>query len=132
MSIDPVLHSLISAATQKQLDDKLNVLFDIVDVDESGLISFEEMKMGFLRIAGGIMGILSMEEYEAITRGGEYLDENGELDRENFKLLMNEQLRAYVQRKLAQYIRAVGKEDPSQVPSHFSPAKAKLRPTGGL
>ena len=132
LSIDPVLHSLISAATQKQLDDKLNVLFDIVDVDESGLISFEEMKMGFLRIAGGIMGILSMEEYEAITRGGEYLDENGELDRENFKLLMNEQLRAYVQRKLAQYIRAVGKEDPSQVPSHFSPAKAKLRPTGGL
>ena len=115
LSIDPVLHSLISAATQKQLDDKLNVLFDIVDVDESGLISFEEMKMGFLRIAGGIMGMLSMEEYEAITRGGEYLDENGELDRENFKLLMNEQLRAYVQRKLAQYIRAVGKEDPSQV-----------------
>ena len=28
LSIDPVLHSLISATTQKQLDDKLNVLFD--------------------------------------------------------------------------------------------------------
>jgi len=115
LSIDPVLHSLISATTQKQLDDKLNVLFDIIDVDESGLISYEELKMGFLRIAGGVMGPLSMEEYEAITRGGEYVNERGELDRENFKLVINEQLRAYVERKLAQYIRAVGKEDPSQV-----------------
>ena len=124
LSIDPVLHSLISATTQKQLDDKLNVLFDIIDVDESGLLNFEEVRSGFLRIAGGVMGTLSMEEYEAITRGGEYLNEMGELDCESFKLVMNEQLRAYVQRKLAQYIRAIGKEDPSQVDSLSPPAKS--------
>ena len=124
LSIDPVLHSLISATTQKQLDDKLNVLFDIVDGDESGYINYEELKMGFLRIAGGVMGTMSMEEYEGITRGGEYVNENGELDRESFKLVMKEQLHIYVQRKLAQYIRAIGKEDPSQV-SHLSPP-AKL------
>ena len=115
MSIDNILHSLISCATSKQLEHKLDILFDVVDTDESGCISFEEMRSGFLKLSGNKSAeVLTLEEFEAITRGGEYLDESGGLNRDSFKLVMGEQLRTYVQRKLAQYILAIGKDDPSQ------------------
>jgi Ca2+-binding EF-hand superfamily protein len=114
MSIDSILHSLISCATSKHLDHKLDILFDVIDTDEGGGVSFEEMRNGFLKLSGGNSEALSLEEFEAITRGGEYLNECGEVERDGFKQVMGEQLRTYVQRKLAQYIIAVGKEDPSQ------------------
>ena len=114
MSIDPILHSLISFTTMKQLNDKLDLLFDVIDTDESRQVSFEEMQTGFLKLADGAGSALTMEEFEAISRGGEYLNSAGEMDVENFKVAMTEQLRVYVQRKLAQYILAIGKEDPSQ------------------
>ena len=114
MSIDSILHSLISCATSKHLDHKLDILFDVIDTDEGGGVSFEEMRNGFLKLSGGNSEALSLEEFEAITRGGEYLNECGEVERDAFKQVMGEQLRTYVQRKLAQYIIAVGKEDPSQ------------------
>ena len=114
MSIDSILHSLISCATSKHLDHKLDILFDVIDTDEGGGVSFEEMSNGFLKLSGRNSEALSLEEFEDITRGGEYLNESGEVDRDGFKQVMGEQLRTYVQRKLAQYIIAVGKEDPSQ------------------
>ena len=114
MSIDSVLHSLISFTTLKQLNDKLDILFDVIDTDESDSLSYEEIKSGFLKVSGGTFGELTMEEFETINKGGEYLDDAGQMDRQNFKLAMTEQLRIYVQRKLAQYMLAIGKEDPSQ------------------
>jgi hypothetical protein len=116
MSIDNILHSLISCATSNHFEHKLDILFDVIDTDESGCVSFEEMRRGFLKLSGGknSLNLLTLEEFEAITRGGEYLDESGGLNRDSFKLVMSEQLRTYVQRKLAQYILVIGKDDPSQ------------------
>ena len=133
MSIDNILHSLISCATSNHLEHKLDILFDVIDTDESGCVSFEEMRIGFLKLSGGknSLNLLTLEEFEAITRGGEYLDESGGLNRDSFKLVMSEQLRTYVQRKLAQYILAIGKDDPSQE-LIFSALKSLATDSGSL
>ena len=78
MTIDPLLHSLATCSTTPQLHQRLTHLFEVIDLDESKSISFEEMQVGFNKLASVVPGarvgdILSMEEFEAISRGGEYV-----------------------------------------------------------
>ena len=142
MTFDPLLHSLATCSTTPQLHERLKHLFEVIDLDENKSISFEEMQVGFDKLASVVPGarvgeMLSMEEFEAISRGGEYVNADGEMSLENFKTgtsnlllfrtcagncqsntfclaAMIEQVRMYAQRKLTQYIMAVGNEDPSQ------------------
>jgi Ca2+-binding EF-hand superfamily protein len=90
MTIDPLLHSLATCSTTPQLHQRLTHLFEVIDLDESKSISFEEMQVGFNKLASVVPGarvgdILSMEEFEAISRGGEYVNAAGEMILENFK-----------------------------------------------
>ena len=91
-------------------------MYSVIDVDESGGISFEELRLGFRKIASSANTCdFSIEEWEGfVSSNAEYLDENGQMGRESFIRAMEEQLRSYAKRKLSQYMSAVGEEEPGE------------------
>jgi len=118
-SYDAILHGLLTCGSREQLHERLKLMFDVLDVDENGTVSFEEMKIGFskiLRLNHVSDKELLLEEFEALTSGGRgrtYLNEHGELDCGSFTFAMERQIRSYSKRKLAQYMVAVGEEEPA-------------------
>ena len=113
-SYDAILHGLLACASREQLHERLSVLFQVVDTDESGSVSFNELQVGFRKIIGQTAESLSIDEFEAITGGDAYLDEQGGMDCDNFIRAMEAQLRQYCRRKLSQYMLAIGDEEPGQ------------------
>ena len=97
MAIDPILHNLCLCSTTSHVRRRLELLFDVMDVDESGEVSFEEMVTGLGKMEL-LSATLTMDEYEVITRGGRYLSASGEFTKQAFCEAMLEQWTYYVQR----------------------------------
>jgi Ca2+-binding EF-hand superfamily protein len=124
LSFDPVLHGLLTCATANQLSDKIDILFQVIDVDESGSVSFEEMRTGFKKLNSSSSSSsrqrdndLSLEEFESLCGHNAQHVTDGELTAVSFKAAMLEQLRLYGERKLSQHIIALA-GDASQVHTH--------------
>ena len=115
-SYDAILHGLLACASREHLHSRLRLMYSVIDVDESGGISFDELRLGFRKIASSANTCdFSIEEWEGfVSSNAEYLDENGQMGRESFIRAMEEQLRSYAKRKLSQYMSAVGEEEPGE------------------
>ena len=115
-SYDAILHGLLACASREHLHSRLRLMYSVIDVDESGGISFDELRLGFRKIASNANTCdFSIEEWEGfVSSNAEYLDENGQMGRESFIRAMEEQLRSYAKRKLSQYMSAVGEEEPGE------------------
>jgi len=78
----------------------INELYDVLDADQSGLISFNEAQSGFIKLHA----MMDIEEWMMLTQG--LRSQNGELDRKMFGVMMHQQLKAYIQRQI---VNAMGK-----------------------
>ena len=106
LSIDPILEVLMSCPSRPILYERLSYLFDVMDADGSGAVSFQEMKTGLKKWStkgakrGQKMMILSQEEFEHITQGSRF-STDGEMSLEQFQHALELQIRLYVERKMA-------------------------------
>lgn len=113
-SFDPLLHVLLRCPNRHELHDRLSKLFDIFDTDDSGGVSFEELHCGLKRLSIGNDRRMELthEEFDYITRGSKFVGEHGALSLQCFQQAMEMQVRLYAERKMTQYMMAIGKEDP--------------------
>ena len=95
-------------------------LFLIWDVDESGVISHQEMRNGLQKLGFNPTISLSNEDWEEFTLHGMLADENGEVNHENFDVAMRFQMAEYSQRILANKMQQCIKTDFEFAPVIFS------------
>ena len=100
--LDPLLASLANFSSPTHLDSQIRLLFQLMDVDDSGSLSFHEMQEGMESLPLSPNVILSIEDWDSLTIGGEALDENQCMTAEAFQTAIRWQLMLYGQRLLAQ------------------------------
>ena len=113
-ALDPLLATLSHFHSPAHLRAQTQVLFRLWDVDDSGFVDFEEMKLGVAKMGYEDMN-LSAEDWDALTHHGELCGSPGPagvhgMDLPSFERAMWLQLSQYSQRllasKMAQSIRS--------------------------
>ena len=106
--LDPLLEKLAHFNTSQDLSNKIHVLYEMLDADDNGTVSYQEMADGLQRLthAGGLADHMAMtpEEFETLAAkpaGGSLLDAAGGLTAGNFEIIIRQHLQVYVQRQLA-------------------------------
>lgn len=73
--LDPLLAELAQAETLPYLQQQIDTLFRVLDVDESGVISFDEMQLGLQALDVRPRIQLSRQDFLELTRHGAMLGE---------------------------------------------------------
>ena len=107
-TLDPLLECLMSYESEEDLAFKLRSIFEGMDIDEGGLITYQELYEGLYKMGFQPPIRLSVEEYENLTHGKCVGQDN--LDIEGFSLVMREQLHRLCQRRLGNFIENVHAE----------------------
>ena len=92
--LDAVLRPLAKFSSSTELAEMINELYDVLDADQSGLISFNEAQSGFIKLHA----MMDIEEWMMLTQG--LRSQKGEIDRKMFGVMMHQQLKAYIQRQI--------------------------------
>mmetsp|Transcript_2326 Transcript_2326/g.3731 ORF Transcript_2326/g.3731 Transcript_2326/m.3731 type:complete len:904 (+) Transcript_2326:305-3016(+) len=103
--LDPLLEELGKQFnTNRELTSKINRLFEVLDTDMTGSLSFDELNEGLrkLNLKENIM--LSKEDFHNVTEGFSLCTRDSEVLPEEFEALMRKQFRIYVQRKISDAI----------------------------
>eukprot|EP00292_Cryptomonas_paramecium_P020399 CAMPEP_0113689116 /NCGR_PEP_ID=MMETSP0038_2-20120614/16955_1 /TAXON_ID=2898 /ORGANISM="Cryptomonas paramecium" /LENGTH=178 /DNA_ID=CAMNT_0000610091 /DNA_START=232 /DNA_END=764 /DNA_ORIENTATION=+ /assembly_acc=CAM_ASM_000170 len=98
--LDPLLSRLAQFNSSSDLTQKIVDLFLLLDENESGSLSYEEIMMGLDNLEGCAI-TLSLEDLDAITESKALCNANGELDLQSFDRVIRNQLQLYVQRALS-------------------------------
>jgi len=99
--LDPVLDTIAHYGTAEDLTARIEALFQSLDVDESGKLSFREMWRGLQKLNFRPRIELTLDDFEALTDGGELCNDKGELGSTQFEEMIRRQLQRYSQRNLA-------------------------------
>lgn len=110
-AIDSLLAVLTHFDTDKDLDERINLLFQVLDTDDSGELSYDELYIGLKKIKVQPMISLSREDWDVMTVKGELSDENDEVNKATFLTIMRRQLKFYVQRQMANAFEMVPPEN---------------------
>ena len=98
--LDPLLAELVHIDTLHQLNLQLSTLFQLLDVDESGELSFDEMQLGLQAFELRPRIQMSAEDFRQITLDGTLLNAEGCLTSELFVEMMCLQMRDYIGRQM--------------------------------
>jgi len=102
MALDPLLATLSNFSSPSHLTSQISLLFQLMDVDDSGTLSFQEMQEGMEALPLHPRVILSIEDWESLTLNGSVLDEHQCMDAASFNTAIRWQLMLYGQRLLSQ------------------------------
>lgn len=94
-TLSRVMNTILDFRSSKNLEDILSNIYDQLDVDGSGSLSFQEAHAGLKKI---FHTHLSHEDWGTMLRGHE--NEIGDLSEGDFMVVMSEQLQIHLQRKL--------------------------------
>jgi len=101
--LDPVTVSLVNYQDSQDLLDKTDAIYDRLDEDESGGLTFEEFKAGLKKLpcAGNIH--FTEDDFEIITEYGKLLHspEKPEFNKMQFRDMMRNELFRFARRNLA-------------------------------
>lgn len=107
--LDPLLKRLAHFNTSADLSSKIQTIYEMLDSDSSGQLTFEEFEEGLKKLTHDFEEqdqILSLtsDEFNILTTrpdGGTYLSDEGALPAEAWEAMIRAQLAIYVQRQLA-------------------------------
>lgn len=77
---------------------RIHNLFEKFDIDDSGLVDFEELNAGLRQFK---MKEMSLGDFELITEHGKYLDAQDAMGKSSFSKMMHNQMNLFARRKLA-------------------------------
>jgi hypothetical protein len=104
--LDPLLQQLSTFENSQDLTNRIGIVFEALDIDESGTVSPEEMVIGLAKLkltsesdAPRIRCTLS--DYNDLTRDRALCLPDGSLDRPRFESILRMQLRDYISRSIA-------------------------------
>ena len=106
-ALDPLLATLAHFQSPQHLASEIQLLFRLLDVDDSGSLSFHEMQQGLESLPLKPPVVMSIEDWEALTKNGTVLDEDSSLTSDAFMSAIHWQLMLYGQRLLGQRMRQV-------------------------
>ena len=109
--LDPLVRRLLSASTEDELKKTIASIFSRLDSDMSGTINSHELQEGMKKLQNGEKVDLSREAFHALTDNGRLCLDDGEVDIENFEIIMRNELTKFCNRQLALSIPAVLKND---------------------
>jgi hypothetical protein len=106
-ALDPVLETLSDFTSNADLRARIDAIFALFDVDDSGQLSYQEMKDGFSSLMLEPQIEFSPDDFTSLTQQHalcSYEDSEGGwvLDRHSFAKAMRTQLTCYSERLLAQ------------------------------
>ena len=104
-SMDRLLERLLRNRNSGSLSLHIYKIFQTIDADDSGEISYEELAQGLTKLN---LGNLNPDDFEEMTMGKNLLSTSSGLNRVNFEYLIRYQLRDYISRKLASAICSSG------------------------
>ena len=119
-TLDPLLECLMSYESEEDLTFKLYSIFQALDIDEGGLITFQELYEGLHKMGFKPPIKLTLEEYDSITHDQKLCVGEGHLDLEGFCAVMREQLKHLCSRRLGNFIDNVREESGQEAMKMFS------------
>ena len=94
--VDPLTRTLMSYSDEEDLNARIDHMYDRLDADGGGSLSYQELCMGFKR-----MGIhLSYDDWEVLTGQGRLTDESDCFDRVGFREIMRGELWRFMRREV--------------------------------
>mmetsp|Transcript_59682 Transcript_59682/g.122454 ORF Transcript_59682/g.122454 Transcript_59682/m.122454 type:complete len:990 (-) Transcript_59682:163-3132(-) len=100
-ALDPLLESLSHYDTTEELSQRIEVLYDTLDGDDSGSLDFNELNLGLRRLKYNPPIHLSTDDFNMVTEGENLCNAQGELDRTSFEAVIRKQLERYAQHQTA-------------------------------
>ena len=110
-SLDPLISTFTNFHSEEQLNYMINRMFEYLDVDASGSITFEEMKSGLEKLPMEPALRFTYEDYEEFTRSLTLADENGDITKSGFLQSMLLEMKAYAFRNAAHQMDQAQKHD---------------------
>ena len=105
--LDPMIRGLLGFVEHGDLSARISKVFQRMDLDENGGISFTELNAGLKKLFHKSKAAcqLSLEDFEHVTAFGDLTDENDELDLRSFETMVMMQMRQYVNRQICAAIK---------------------------
>lgn len=98
--LDPLIAGLVTFTTEDDLLDRIALVYEAMDIDESGTMSREQLNAGLRCFDLGEKVQLSAEDWEVIGNEGKWLNSDGQMTPEGFQLMILSQLTNFTNRKL--------------------------------
>ena len=99
--MDPLLAGLAHFDTAEDLTKRIRLLFQVLDSDESGSLSFQELADGLRKFRVKPQIKLLPSDWDAMTLNGTMLNEVQELGLFEFVRMIKLQFKLYVQRQIS-------------------------------
>ena len=111
--LDPILNDLAKFGNEQELTTRILELFELLDMDDSGLLSMDEMVQGLLKLNVKPPIRMSEEDFDIFTlgrslcvpAGGESLSPDG------FELAIRIEIKGYLCRQLGYAVKISGLQD---------------------
>jgi hypothetical protein len=103
--LDPVTSNLTSFQNLEDLSRKIDNIFNQLDSDGGGELSFEEFKAGLKGIPGIAKIHMTADDFDIITEKGKHLGEQGTFNLEQFHRMMDTELNLYIFRGLCNVLK---------------------------
>jgi hypothetical protein len=98
--IDTLTKTLTTFEDEEDLISKIDEIYDRLDMDGSGGLNFDEFRAGIKTLPGCHNVHVTLDDFELITEHGRWLTEEGEFGKDQFRSMMNGELRRYSAREL--------------------------------
>ena len=110
--MDPLLSTLAHFTSAGHLTSQIEMLFELLDVDDSGEVSYEEFKVGIKQMKYTPAINISIEDWHDFTDYGQLADKDDSFSKESFTVAIKRQLINYSQRLLAHRMKEMTRRDP--------------------
>ena len=100
--LEPLMDEILGEYDNfEHLDTKIDSLFRAFDLSEDGELTFQELQSGFHSLGLAKTINLSLDDWDYLTRGGIFLNDDARMSAEQFHKVMMLELRIYTARRLA-------------------------------
>ena len=119
-SLDPLISTFSTFTSEEELATMIERMFEYLDVDASGSISYEEMQEGLERLPMDPALQFTFEDYQEFTRGLAFTDERQNISKGKFIECMLMEMKGYAFRNAAHQMEQARKHEDKDIYSFLT------------